>query len=41
MPALPYFNGAQSLPAGDNNGLFTIPRWVVSHDLSMGSDILG
>lgn len=33
--------GGPTPPAGDDNGLLAIPRWVVSHDLGMGGDILG
>lgn len=37
----PSFKGGASPPAGDDNGLLAIPRWVVSHDFGMGGDILG
>lgn len=30
----------QHLPAGNNDGLFSIPRGVVSHDLGVGGDVL-
>lgn len=33
--------GDSSPPAGDDDGLLAIPRWVVCHDLGMGGDILG